>query len=324
MKFTALLLCLSALLLPAAAEPAPPSLHVDPAAVDLGEARAGTLLTHTFTLTNTGESLLRIHNIRTSCGCTASHISTRELPAGATATLTASLNLAGRSGPQSETIRIQSNDPANPNLTLTLNATAIPRVSVTPRTLNFQNISPDTPPTAPIEILSTTDTPLTITEILTANNRVHTRLLEITPGKAYRLEITPIPGERSGHASERLEIRTDDPELPAIPVLVMWQVAEPVSVAPRRISLIADTPPKPMTRFLLIRGAADLDPPLEITGVSWPGRDIQFRIGTPGPFGTRVEFDVTPDPSMHAEHILIQTNVPGFTDLRLPVHVTSP
>lgn len=304
--------------------PQPPRLVIDTMEADLGQARSGTVLSHTFRLENHGGRLLQIRNIRTSCGCTASDISTREIPAGGYATLTAKLDLTGRSGPQSEQIRIQSNDPEAPNRVLKLTAHAVPRVNVTPRTLNFQQITPASAPSGRIVIEATTDTPLRITGIRTANSRVETTLAEVTPEHTYHLDVRPLELGETGHFTERIEILTDDPEQPVIPALVMWQIAEPVSVAPRRLNLMLSESPQAVTRFLMIRGQADLDPPLEITSVVWEDRDIEMNIGPGGSFGTRVEFRFVPEAEMDGERILIRTNVAGYEELTLPVNVMTP
>ncbi|MCC5845192.1 MAG: DUF1573 domain-containing protein [Verrucomicrobia bacterium] len=306
------------------ARPQPPKLVVEQAEIDLGEARSGTVLSHTFRLENHGERLLQIRNIRTSCGCTASEISTREIPAGGHATLTATLDLTGRAGPQAEQIRLQTNDPETPNRVLSLKALAIPRVNVTPRTLNFQQISADAPPSGRILIEATTDAPLQITDIRTAHARVETALTEVEPGQTYHLDIRPVETGGTGHFTERIEILTDDPEQPSIPALVMWQIAEAVSVAPRQLNLMLSDPPQPVTRFLMIRGQTDLDPPMEVTSVTWEGREVEMKIGAAGSFGTRVEFSITPEPGMNGEQIRIRTNVPGFENLSLPVRVLTP
>ncbi len=302
----------------------PPNLFIDQPEVDLGEARSGTVLSHTFRLENRGERLLQIQNIRTSCGCTASEISTREIPAGGYATLNATLNLTGRSGPQAEQIRLQTNDPEAPNRVLSLKAHAIPRVNVTPRTLNFQHLSADAPPSGRILIEATTDTPLRITGINTAQSRVETILTEIEAGRTYHLDVRPLDVGTTGHFTERLEILTDDPEQPSIPALVMWQIAGAVSVAPRQLNLMLSDPPQPVTRFLLVRSQANLDPPMEVTSVIWEGRDVDMNVGAPASFGTRVEFSITPEAAMDGEKIHIHTNVPGFEHLTLPVRVVTP
>ncbi len=308
----------------ALAQLTPPELVIPQDTVDFGEARSGTVLSHTFRLENHGERLLHIRNIRASCGCTASKISTREIPAGGHATLAATLDLTGRSGPQAEQIRLQTNDPQTPNRVLVLKAHAVPRVNVTPRTLNFQNISADAPPVGRILIEATIDAPLRVTGINTAHSRVETSLTEVTPGRTYHLDVRPLEVGTTGHFTERLEILTDDPEQPSIPALVMWQIAEAVSVAPRQLNLMLSDPPLPVTRFFLIRSQADLDPPLEVLSATWEGRDIEMTIGPGGGFGIRVEFSVTPNAAMHGEHIHIRTNVPGFEELTLPVRIVSP
>lgn len=318
------LLCLL-LLMPAwGVPPAPPALWIAGEHIDFGEVRSGTVLSHTFRLENRGERLLQIRNIRTSCGCTASELSTREIPAGGSATLAATLDLTGRSGPQAEQIRIQSNDPQNPDRVLRLTAHAIPRVRVTPRTLNFQQISAETPPSGQIRIEATSGSPLQVTGIRTASQQLETHLTEVRPGQLYQLEVRPLELLEAGHFTERLEILTDDPEEPSIPVLIMWQIAEALIIAPRQLNLVLTDPPQPVRRFVLVRGAPDLDPPPEVLSAEWEGRGIPASITPAGDFGIRIEFTFIPQADMDGETLVLRTNVPGFEILTIPVRIVTP
>lgn len=304
--------------------PAPPALWIAGEHIDFGEVRSGTVLSHTFRLENRGERLLQIRNIRTSCGCTASELSTREIPAGGSATLSVTLNLTGRSGPQAEQIRIQSNDPQHPDRVLRLTAHAIPRVRVTPRTLNFQQISAGTPPSGQIRIEATTASPLHVTGIRTATHRVETRLTAVSPGKIYQVDVRPLEIRTPGHFTERLEILTDDPEEPSIPVLIMWQIAEAVMIAPRQLNLVLTDPPQPVRRFVLVRGQPDLYPPPEVLSAEWEGRGIPASISPAGDFGIRIEFTFIPEADMDGENLVLRTNVPGFEILTIPVRIVTP
>ena len=50
--------------------PCPKAVPSDPL-YDFGSALEGTMVTHTFTIKNTGQGYLDIQGVKTSCGCTA-------------------------------------------------------------------------------------------------------------------------------------------------------------------------------------------------------------------------------------------------------------
>jgi rhodanese-related sulfurtransferase len=97
---------------------AAPEVSVDASVYDFGEVLEGIAVVHTFMLTNTGDAPLLITNVQVTCGCTAADLEKTELAPGETVDLGVTLDTAGFSNTISKTIRIASNDPATPLLTL--------------------------------------------------------------------------------------------------------------------------------------------------------------------------------------------------------------
>ncbi|MEW5826144.1 MAG: DUF1573 domain-containing protein [Candidatus Bipolaricaulota bacterium] len=79
---------------------------------------AGSVVTKTFTLRNTGDETLTITRVLASCGCTATTLEKNELAPGETVDLTARVDTTGFSGTVVKTVSVQSNDPVQPSLVL--------------------------------------------------------------------------------------------------------------------------------------------------------------------------------------------------------------
>ena len=86
---------------------------------DFGKVTADNTLEHKFIFTNEGSSKLIIQSVNPSCGCTGATIGDKkEFDKGETGEIKVTFNTQGRSGVIEKTIMVTSNDPKNPQVTL--------------------------------------------------------------------------------------------------------------------------------------------------------------------------------------------------------------
>jgi len=97
-----------------------PKLVVQQTEYDFGDIKQGEKVTHIFILTNSGGDLLKIADVQASCGCTAALTDKNELGPGESTNLKVTFNSAGRFGKQKKLVRIESNDPKDPTIILTV------------------------------------------------------------------------------------------------------------------------------------------------------------------------------------------------------------
>lgn len=110
--------------LPGVAAIGAPVISVDNASYEAA-VQSGSLVSHTFLLTNTGDNILTIDNVQTSCGCTTTTLAKPSLASGESVSLEARVSTVGFAGTVLKTITVRSNDPANPNLVLHLTLTIL-------------------------------------------------------------------------------------------------------------------------------------------------------------------------------------------------------
>ncbi len=89
---------------------------------DFGTVAEGETVTYTFKFVNKGKATLDIKDIKTSCGCTAALVSSKQIASGKEGTLKIDLDTKNRQGRMSRTITVTSNDPEEPNKVLTIYA----------------------------------------------------------------------------------------------------------------------------------------------------------------------------------------------------------
>lgn len=105
-----------------------PKIEISPASFDFGQVGFGQILNYTFLVKNTGKEILEIKRIGTSCGCTTAKIAKEKIEPGEEVALLVTYDTKamgegphGR-GNQERIIYVKSNDPANAQAEVIINA----------------------------------------------------------------------------------------------------------------------------------------------------------------------------------------------------------
>jgi hypothetical protein len=98
-------------------------ITIDSITFDFGTIKQGDKIEHDFTFKNTGKSDLIIRKTKGSCGCTVGTPDKSTLKPGESSAIHVTFNSAGKSGHQSKTVTITSNDPGNSSSVITLTGT---------------------------------------------------------------------------------------------------------------------------------------------------------------------------------------------------------
>jgi hypothetical protein len=99
-----------------------PKIYFPETQYDFGTVKEGTIVSHTFKFINKGKATLDISNIKTSCGCTAALVSSKQIAPGKNGTIKIDLDTKNRQGRMSRTITVSSNDPEEPTKVITIYA----------------------------------------------------------------------------------------------------------------------------------------------------------------------------------------------------------
>lgn len=102
-----------------------PKVSVQQSEYDFGDINQNDIVDHTFLITNTGGDILKISDIRASCGCTAAQPDKTELKPGETTKLKVTFNSKGRKGPQIKNVNFKTNDPGKPSVNLVIKCNII-------------------------------------------------------------------------------------------------------------------------------------------------------------------------------------------------------
>lgn len=104
-------------------------LVLDKNQFDFGNIEEGKVVDVKIGFKNTGQAQLEIIDVKTSCGCTAALLSSKKIAPNQSGNIRIELDTANREGKLTRTVTLFSNDPANPNQTITLFVNIVKRKS---------------------------------------------------------------------------------------------------------------------------------------------------------------------------------------------------
>jgi hypothetical protein len=193
---------------------------------------------HTFKFRNEGDATLVIENIKTTCGCTGTLLSKKELPPGGQGDVEVSFSSGLSGGKKKKTIFVYSNDPQQTEAQLYITAKVVVPVEVRPRTLYWvaerNKVSART-----VELLYQPDLGLNIEDLKLSSPAFGASVRPKTdvefPG--YDIELTYNGELPVGNFKETLTILTDNALYPRLEVGLRGKVVGSVRVVPDTVSL---------------------------------------------------------------------------------------
>ncbi len=203
--------------------PGGPKITFKKLVYDFGEVSPGKECTGEFKFANTGDSLLRITEVKKCCGI-VTELDQEELTPGQTAVL----KVEYRPGPGAGTMRrqlyVSSNDEAHPKVALTIKAKIVPKVTCEPQRLALL-LKGENAGCPPITLTSVDNQPFTV-RAFTATDNCLTADVD-TSAQATRLVLRPTANleKLQNHASGLIRIAVTHPQCDRIDV--------PFSVMPK-------------------------------------------------------------------------------------------
>ena len=203
-----------------------PKLVIQQTSHDFGDILQGEKVTHTFVISNSGGDVLKISDVRASCGCTAVKPEKNELAPGESTNLLVSFNSAGRSGSQLKTVTVKTNDPDNPETVLTITAhvvmekkagTSQPEAFFLETQHDFGKVIQGEVVEYTFQLENKGSSTLKISDIKTSCGCTAALLSKesIEPGDKGTLKVELDTKNRSGKMSRTITVQTNDPNEPS-------------------------------------------------------------------------------------------------------------
>ncbi len=321
MKRLALIALFAAMSLPVFAEEeaAAPAIFCAEPNHDFGTLDSSHTVVHDYIIVNKGNAPLEITQARPSCGCTVANISNKTVAPGEESRITAQLNLAGRAGPQHKTITVDSNDPKQPQLTLTLNGNIGNAVNIVPSEVTFGQMSAHDTATREIIITPGDGNPLKVLSADSSSPNIGAEIQTREDGKVYAILITTKGALTPGVINAVVHVTTDNLSRPQFDIPVNAIVNGDLIVAPMELTL-ADQSAELVTRYIIVRSANN--EPFEIKSVEVPEAGITYQIFPFGVNGYRIQLDnIKSTRDMDGQVLKINTSVESMPQVTVPFRV---
>jgi hypothetical protein len=222
--------CAAALLAPAwgaaAGEPAAPLvkgpapvIELKSASQDAGTVEAGTLLKFHFTVANPGESELQIPQVKPSCGCTVPHWD-KVIAPGKEGAIDAEVNTTAFRGLITKHLTVFTNDPAHPQLELTLTAKVTPLIDVKPGPSALLSIE-DRAATQEFTLERTGGRPMKIRQVVTNAPYLKAETAALPGEGRYKVSLTASTDAPMGRSTVPVVVQTDLEKSPNLTLIVM-------------------------------------------------------------------------------------------------------
>jgi hypothetical protein len=194
-----------------------PSAVVAQDEFDFGSVKQGTHLDHTFTVKNAGAAPLQFSGADLSLPGMKARVAPAIVAPGAEGKVTIEWTTDHVAGTVAGIARIRSNDPAHPQLSLTLKGSINPPISIEPIPAVFLSTFANEPLERTLTIRNNNDQqPLTLARA-EPGPHVAATLATIEPGKVFTVTVRPAAHTAPGRYEESLALDTNSGTI-AIPV----------------------------------------------------------------------------------------------------------
>lgn len=202
-----------------------PKIVVQQPEHDFGDIVQGERVSHNFVITNTGGDILKITNVRASCGCTAVLPDKRELAPGEATNIKVEFDSKGRIGKQNKIVYITSNDKDSPEIHLKFTGNVIkkekanlkiqggPKLEVPESQFNFGKVTEGKVVDHIFSFVNNGNEKLTIKEVKTSCGCTAALLSkkELDPGEKGELKVELNTANRSGRMTRNITLISNDP-----------------------------------------------------------------------------------------------------------------
>jgi hypothetical protein len=207
-----------------------PLVHGAPRAVplaaahDFGEVPPGARVEHRFEIVNRGDRVLEIRPAESSCGCRASLAAADSVAPGESGGVTLTLEADRDPGPKVAWVRIETNDPLDPELRLVLRGRVAGDVRVEPERVFLGRVRPNQSGSATVEVRLESPA-VGISSVRSSSDRLRVKAERLAaPERGVRLRVTLPPQGIRGRINDRIIVATTSKLQPKVEIPVFASV----------------------------------------------------------------------------------------------------
>ncbi len=252
---------------------------------DIGVVAKGEKAVHDFEIRNEGDAPLLIQEVRAACGCTVADYDNVIAP-GQSGKVRVSVDTSTFSGAIAKGVTVFTNDPATPQMELTIKAQVEPFIKVKPGYARYITVQGEdkegtivqtlwTPDGSPMKIVKV-DSPYPYLKVEFHEAKPEERLKEIADQPQWKVEMHLSNDAPVGPLTESVKIYTDSAKQKLVQVPVSGFVRPMVAVTPQVADFGQVTVSDPIRKSLNVQNFAT--EPIKITGVESSVQGIEAQV----------------------------------------------
>jgi hypothetical protein len=304
-----------------AAPPGPqPKAVIEKPLFDFGTALEGTMVKHTWKITNAGQSRLIIRGVKTSCGCTAAAPARTNLAPGESTEISAGFDTRFQKGHQIRTITAYTNDPDTPQAIMTIQGVVKQQVAATPAQVAFGDVKKGTEVTKEVTISDLTgEGGFKVGAVSNSNPAIKIAEEKRPDGKpGALLKVTLTRDMPVGPFDDTIKVLTT--RIP-VQIDVFGKVSGDLSVSPAQVSF--GIVPRGQEAIRIVKLTSQGAKPVKVLGVT---SDVVAVSASAEPVTAGKEYKITvqlhrgtPDGQVHGE-LQIKTDDPEQAIVKVPFY----
>lgn len=216
-----------------------PVLVIQQSILNAGIVPSGAQITQTFVLENRGDSDLEILGVQADCGCTVVRFD-QLIVSGGRGEITAEVDVSSFVGPIAKYVTVLTNDPVNPEVTLTIKAEVRPDVQAFPGYARFLTVVDEGEMTAEQTVWASSFENFEIVSASSPYDHVEVTFHEASEdeerpegeGRQWRVVLTLSADAPVGPMADHVTLVTNHPDKPAIRIPVSGFVRPILAVSP--------------------------------------------------------------------------------------------
>lgn len=199
-----------------------PEVSTEISSYDFGEVPQGDKVSYTFRFKNSGDELLEISSVSSSCGCTAALLSSKRIAAGDMGEIKATFDSSRFRGRVIKTITMKTNSPSHPQVQFKLQGEVKELLSVSTNRVVWNLGKPELAGHSTVKIKNQSQQDIRLNNARSTHERVKFEIdqLELAPGEEATLSINGSLPEGEKRLNAYVLVDTDFKPLPQIRVAI--------------------------------------------------------------------------------------------------------
>ena len=297
---------------------------------------------HAWPFKNTGAGTLELRGMAKSCSCTTAELFGTEgekqikIEPGGSLPIEVTFQTKMNDGPYRQTVTVGTNDPAKPEITLTVEGTVRPAITTVPGdpSISYGPVSNEEPLARKVALYSADRPDLKLTRLTSSNpallgveardlNSEESKMFKVEKG--YVIEVTLKPSTHLGAFAEEVLVETDHPMKADLRFKVIGKITGTITSQPERVTVrdanasfggsevITLLCRRPSVNFAVDKKPQGLDVAIEPIPPPAGAKGSKYKMTVKVIPGT--------EPGRIVDEIVLKTDDPKASEVKLPVDV---